>query len=131
MTSDNLQSGESMKHDKNNPLPGEAMNIALDYDGTFERYPAFWSEFVSLCARYGNTVFIVTARHSQRDLTPDIIEAQKIVPVIFTNGVAKRWFLTHSDDGFSPDVWIDDKPESILHNSNMTVEELAAWRALR
>lgn len=104
------------------------MNIALDYDDTYNRAPAMWLAFARLAMKDGHDVRIVTARDENHDRTAPLIELEKHLPVIYTKGIAKRWFLSHFGDGFTADVWIDDKPESILGNTTSTPDDLAAWR---
>lgn len=107
------------------------MRIALDYDLTYSIDPAFWQSFAGLAAMAGHDVRIVTFRDARLDRTTPLIEAEKIVPVIYTGGIAKRWFCEHFGDGFLPDVWIDDRPESVLGNSTATPDFLVEWRATR
>ena len=102
------------------------MKIALDYDDTYTRHPNFWNEFI----RYGSEVFdvdirIVTHRH------PDLDNIGEMpIPIIYTNGVAKKFFCEFYA-GWVPDVWVEDRPETITGNSTATKEWLAEWRATR
>lgn len=104
------------------------MRIALDYDDTYTRAPSFWTAFLSLCREAGHDVRVVTIRDERYDRTAPLATLEGVVPVIYTRGVAKRWFCTHFTDGFMPDVWIDDRPETILRNSDATPDDLLAWR---
>jgi hypothetical protein len=105
------------------------LKIALDYDKTFNLDPDFWSEFEILAHKYKHEVRIVTARSPKLDrLSKDRV---RDIPVIYCDGVAKRFVCTHfADDykGWIPDVWIDDKPESVDKNSTATREILEEWR---
>lgn len=101
------------------------MNIALDYDDTYSKSPGFWSKFIELAEHYYHDVRIVTHRHPVKD---DLGWFQ--VPVYYTNGVAKKWWLEANTD-WTPDVWIEDSPEAILFNSKKTKEELEEWRKIR
>lgn len=107
------------------------MRIALDYDDTYSLDPGFWKQFVWTAEVAGHEVCIVTVRDERHDRTPPLIEVEKMIRVIYTRGVAKRWFLSHFGDGFVPDVWIDDRPESIIENSAFTPDGLAEWRSTR
>ena len=104
------------------------MKIALDYDQTYSLDPWFWNQFIFLCECSGHDVRIVTIRDPKLDRIDKLQELEKKVQVIYTNGVAKKWFLSHFGEGFTPDIWIDDKPESILNNSTATPEWLVEWR---
>jgi len=107
------------------------MKIALDYDNTYTLDPGFWSDFVLAAILHGHEVRIVTIRDERHDRTAPLARLEKEIPVIYTRGVAKKWFLTHFGEGFTPDIWIDDKPETILENSTFSPDGLAQWRAER
>lgn len=107
------------------------MRIALDYDGTFTLSPKTWLDFIALAQVEGHDIRIVTVRDDRYDRTAPLRELEQNAPIIYTRGVAKRWFVTHFGDGFVPDIWIDDKPESILENSNAAPDWLANWRIER
>ncbi|RUX60149.1 hypothetical protein [Mesorhizobium sp. M7A.F.Ca.CA.002.12.1.1] len=107
------------------------MKIALDYDQTYSADPYFWQGVIKLAQHAGHEIRIVTARDDRFDRTEPLIHVEQIVPVIYCRGVAKKWHLTHFGDGFVPDIWIDDKPESITTNSSAPPEGLAEWRANR
>jgi len=107
------------------------LKISLDYDLTYSLDPAFWNLVIEFSKLFGHEVRIVTVRDERYDRTAPLIEAEKIVPVIYTRGVAKKWFMSHFGDGFMPDVWIDDKPESVMHNSTFSPEGLKDWRDTR
>lgn len=105
------------------------MRIALDYDLTYTADPDLWDNFLRVAKRLGHDVRIVTIRDDRHDRTAPLVELEKRLPVMFTRGVAKRFYCTH--EGWHPDIFIDDKPETILFNSETTPEALAAWRAER
>lgn len=107
------------------------MNIALDYDQTYTLNPRFWNDFIERCKADEFDVRVVTIRDERYDRTAPLIKLENKVPVIYTRGVAKRWFCSHFASDFQVDVWIDDKPETIIANSETTPEALAAWRAER
>lgn len=110
------------------------MKIALDYDNTFNLDRDFWTEFAEMAEEWGHEVRIVTARSP----TDDRLASNRVagLPVVYCDGIAKRffcrWFVdkTATDvHGWNPDIWIDDKPESIGQNSSATEEILKNWRA--
>lgn len=103
------------------------MKIALDYDETFTRDPDFWKMFANFAKNVGHEVRIVTARDRTHD---NIDERVGDIPVIYCNGVAK-WFICHHFEDWDPDIWIDDKPQSVHNNSNFTKPDLARWREMR
>ena len=106
------------------------MRIALDYDRTYTADPAFWDYFIGHAFMCGHDVRIVTIRDERHDRTAPLIALEERLPVIYTRGVAKAfWCLHHAQ--WVPDIYIDDKPETITHNSETTPADLAAWRAER
>lgn len=107
------------------------MNIAVDYDGTWSASPNFWAAFVRLAEAHGHRVRVVTARSEIHDRTEPLQAVERIVPVIYTRGIAKRFFLEHFVPDFPVSVWVDDRPESIIANSTFTPEQLVTWRAER
>lgn len=107
------------------------MNIAIDFDNTYTLDPFLWQAFINSAKSSGHDVRIVTARDERFDRTLALAELENRIPVIYCRGVAKKWYLTHFGEGFTVDVWIDDKPESILTNSEFSPDNLAAWRANR
>lgn len=104
------------------------MQIALDYDKTYSADPDFWQAFILLCKRAGHEVRIVTARDERFDRTAGLAEVEQHIAVVYCRGVAKRWYCSHFVPEFQPDIWIDDKPESVFINSETSPEDLAAWR---
>lgn len=109
------------------------MRIALDYDKTYTEDPTAWRLFIFHMRAFGHEVRIVTVRDDRTglDRTQPLIDLEAFVPVVYTRGIAKRWFCSHFTDGWRPDIWIDDKPETILNNSTLTPEQLTEWRAER
>lgn len=106
------------------------MLIALDYDNTYDRTPALWMKFIDLFMREGHTVILATYRDAYFDKTPLLERLEKRIPVYYTRGVAKKWWLEQFApvEHSRPDVWIDDRPEAILYNSGLNREELFEWR---
>lgn len=107
------------------------MRIALDYDRTYTLHPALWDAFLVLLQHNGHDCRVVTARSPVLDRTEALVELERKVPVIYTNGIAKHFHCTHWTCGWEPDVWIDDKVVNILHNSTTSPEDLVKWRTER
>lgn len=107
------------------------MHLALDYDKTWTLDPPFWAAFAEFATMRGHEVRIVTIRDERFDRTAPLTALEQHLPVIYTRGVAKRWYCSHFAPDFPVDVWIDDRPETILYNSTTTPADLAAWRAER
>ena len=82
------------------------MNIALDYDGTYNRDLKLWDEFIFNAVNRGHDIRIVTFRHADFP-----IEDNPGIPVLYTNGKPKREYCVEVD--FFVDIWIDDMPELI------------------
>jgi hypothetical protein len=102
------------------------MKIALDYDGTYDKAPELWDRFIEDALDLGHDVRIVTHRHHELDNIDDMIPEDIII--IYTDGVAKKWYCEHRHDLWTPDVWIDDRPKSILENGPLTQEQVEEWR---
>jgi len=107
------------------------MRIALDFDQTVTLDPEFWRAFIRLAQDAGHDIRIVTARDDKLDRTAMVASMESLCPVIYTRGIAKRWFCGHFGGNFQPDVWIDDRPEAVIANSPTTPEDLARWREER
>ena len=107
------------------------LKIALDYDETYSRDPEFWDMFIQLCRARKYDVRIVTVRDERFDRSAELVAVEKKLPVIYTRGVAKQWYCSHFADGFNPEIWIDDRPKSILENSSLAPDDLAKWREER
>ena len=108
------------------------MNIALDYDLTYSKDPEFFHAIIGLARNFaGHDIRVVTIRDDRFDRTPPLVAVEATVPIIYTRGVAKKWYLTHFGDGFIPDIWVDDKSESVFNNSTATPKILAEWRGNR
>lgn len=105
------------------------MKIAIDYDKTYTADPELWNNFITMCLNMGHTPFICTYRDDRYDKTDDLIFLeQDDVEVVYTRGVAKKWWCEQFGPG-NVDIWIDDKPERIFQNSDFPIEQLKAWRA--
>lgn len=102
------------------------MQISLDYDDTYTLDPDMWDNFIAIALNSGHDIRIVTARSPVHDIIPQ----EFIIPIIYCDGVAKRFVCHHYHD-FDPDVWVDDKPENIENNSTASRDWLAEWRLTR
>lgn len=107
------------------------MKIALDYDHTYSADPEFWDGFVNLARMRGHDIRVVTARDDRFDRTGRLVQLEYKLPVIYCRGIGKKWYCERFVDDFVPDVWIDDRPESVTANSTNPVAGLAEWRATR
>lgn len=109
------------------------MKIALDYDKTYSLDPEFWDIVISAARAFDHDVRIVTIRDPRYDRTAPLLEVEKKLPVVYTRGMAKKAWLTNNGagDNWFPDVWIDDKPETIGLNSGLDQEGLKKWREER
>lgn len=105
------------------------MKIAVDYDGTYSEDPDLWYGFMCDARVAGHEVFVVTFRDDRFDVNDDLLFLEEDdFDVYYTRGVAKRWWCNQFGPG-KVCVWIDDKPEAILYNSEFGTEDLAVWRA--
>lgn len=106
------------------------MKIALDFDNTYTLDPEFWDDFIRNSYDSGHTVGIVTVRHPYWDAHPllDFLFCEFGIHVIFTDGRAKKDFC--KELGVEFDVWIDDRPQTVLENSpwKHSSPDLKKWR---
>ncbi|QIG73079.1 hypothetical protein EVB99_088 [Rhizobium phage RHph_N3_19] len=101
------------------------MKIALDYDGTYTQDPEIWDLFLYNFWQRGHDVRVVTHRHAELDKIEDLPLGTQI---IYTDGVAKKWYCEHREPFWVPDIWIDDKPKGILENGPLDMETIQKWR---
>lgn len=105
------------------------MRIALDYDNTYTADPTFWDLFIEMAKTAGHEVRMVTYRNEVFDQCRGLTVLHKRgVKIHWTRGVAKRWWMEQFGGGWIPEIWIEDKPEAILHNSSTSANDLAFWR---
>jgi hypothetical protein len=83
----------------------ELLRIALDYDGTFTADPALWLDFIGKAEAAGHDVVCVTMRYPHEAIPPAMP-----CDVIYTSRKAKAVAV-------KADIWIDDKPHWLLHDS--------------
>lgn len=105
------------------------MRIALDFDNTYTLDPTGWDMVIDIWKGRGHDVRCVTARSATEDRTAPIVDLERRIPVIYTNGIAKAYICQYLD--WVPDVWVDDKVININNNSTTSPEKLADWRATR
>ena len=88
------------------------LKIAVDYDNTFTANPVLVRRLIRVMAA-SEDVRIVTYRHSIFQGNDELIEIAKSlgIEVIFCGGMQKKAVCTIL--GWIPDIWIDDRPESI------------------
>lgn len=88
------------------------MLIALDYDNTWTKAPDLWAQLVKTFKAQGHRFVCITSRENtctnHQELSTSIGQH---MPVIYCNHTAKA---KHAKaQGYKPDVWIDDRPETI------------------
>lgn len=83
------------------------MIFSLDYDGTYDRAPEFWNEFVASAEKAGHKVICLTMRYPHEPV-------EMPCKVIYTSRAAKKPFADRA--GIKIDVWIDDSPRWLLHD---------------
>jgi acid phosphatase class B len=90
------------------------MIIALDYDQTFTLDPDFWREVIHKAKEKGHDIRVVTSRWPEKEPGVCKIISQMFtdIPIHFTCKKPKRQFMKKL--GLKVDVWIDDRPESII-----------------
>jgi hypothetical protein len=89
---------------------GKFVNVSLDYDDTYSLDPKTWDKIINILLKANHNVYCVTKRYEH--LADDIKEALDI-PIIFVpKGKSKG--LEVFNRGIKIDVWIDDKPLSII-----------------
>ena len=110
------------------------MKIGLDYDNTYTADPALWDEFITHSFERGHEVIIYTARNEKLDNNDELRRLSKTIRVVFCDGVAKKHIArveAQHTEGHKIDIWIDDKPESVIQNSIATLDQLVEWRKVR
>ena len=88
------------------------MLIALDYDNTWTKSPVLWAQIVSLFKSHGHNFICVTSRADTIDNRRQLNESIGVLmPIIYCNHTPKKKQAKQA--GFKPDIWIDDRPETI------------------
>ena len=84
------------------------MNIAIDYDDTYTLDKKLWNKIIYMFVDAGHNVFCVTKRYKE---LADDIRADMGVPIIYAT---KSKLEAVANLNLKIDVWIDDKPQSII-----------------
>ena len=94
------------------------MTIGLDYDDTWTADPKFWRKFVHMALDAGHTVIMVTQRCRCYPEQVEDVEAEigSLIPIIFAGDplLPQSKSQAARTVGYEVDIWIDDRPESIL-----------------
>lgn len=99
------------------------MRISLDYDGTYTVNPMLWDDFIDSCVDHGIDIVVVTFRGPEFPIDHD----PRGVKIYYTSGMGKDQYM--KEQGVPIDIWIDDMPELIHHDSAWTQEEKERWAA--
>lgn len=81
------------------------MNIAIDYDLTYDRDPELWESFIKLAESRGHKVWCVTKREPE-------LPVPLTIPVIYTSRKAKLDIVRAHR--IEIEIWIDDNVLGIL-----------------
>ena len=84
------------------------MNIAIDYDDTFTLDKKLWNKIINMFVDAGHNVYCVTKRY--KEIADDIREDMSI-PIIYAT---KSKLEAVRNANIKIDIWIDDKPQSII-----------------
>ena len=84
------------------------MNVAIDYDGTYDTNPKIWGALIALLKKENHKVYCITKRYSSH--AHDIKEALDI-PIIFAK---HSKIVAAQKAGIKIDIWIENNPASIL-----------------
>lgn len=103
--------------------------FCLDYDKTYDADPQLWDLLIPYIQRR-HEVIVATYRDDRFDRTALLDELSSRIPVYYTRGVAKRWWLEQfaPEEHANPNIWIDDNPEAIFNNSKLPRDDLILWR---
>jgi hypothetical protein len=125
-----LEEVEAMTLISHSTTNSKGLLICLDYDKTYDRAPPLWDGFIELCSFLGHTVILATYRDERMDNTDLLLDLSKRIPVYYTRGVAKKWWIEQfaEEAHAHPDIWIDDNPQAIFENSRLSREGLIKWR---
>lgn len=97
------------------------IKVAVDYDDTFTLNPALMSRLTRVLKSAGCEVKIVTWRHSIAEGNNILEMASKHleIDVIYCGGQPKQAICKYL--GWEPDVWVDDKPETIPDRATLGI----------
>jgi hypothetical protein len=96
----------------------QSLNIALDFDGTFDRDPHLWGGLIENARYGGHQVFIVTCREGtpeDRETIAELLGRGGVdkATVLFTNRRSKVDYMKNVAK-IRIDIWIDDDPETLV-----------------
>jgi hypothetical protein len=96
------------------------VKFALDLDGTMDRCPEFWRDFINNATNDQHRVYIVTCRPPTRENKDVILEffekyaiSRNLGHVYFTSGQPKEQYMRELW-GVYVDIWIDNDPATIV-----------------
>lgn len=96
---------------------GSGLLISIDFDQTFTAAPGLWRSFIREAVDRGNRVCCVTRREDSEKNREEIRlafgDAFSALAGLVLAGPDRRKRSAAGEAGLSPDVWIDDKPETI------------------
>lgn len=116
---------------------GEGLLISIDFDQTFTAAPGLWRSFIREAVDRGNRVCCVTRREDSEKNREEIRlafgDAFSALAGLVLAGPDRRKRSAAGEAGLSPDIWIDDKPETIpeepTQRAALKVSTLAGARA--
>jgi len=119
------------------PGTAQGLLISLDFDQTFTAAPGLWRSFMTEALARGNRVCCVTRREDTEENREELRLAfgehfGDLAGVVLV-GPDRRKRSAAADAGLSPDIWIDDKPETVPEpeeTRGLRVSSLAAARAV-
>jgi HK97 family phage prohead protease len=119
------------------PGTAQGLLISLDFDQTFTAAPGLWRSFMTEALARGNRVCCVTRREdneqNREELRLAFGEHFGDLAGVVLAGPDRRKRSAAADAGLSPDIWIDDKPETVPESEEtrgLRVSSLAAARAV-
>ena len=89
--------------------------IALDYDGSYSLMPELFDCIIEKATSLGYKVILVTMRYPEEVDDGLFAVMDKVEETYFTSRQAKLPFLVLK--GVHPDLWVDDNPIWLLHDS--------------
>jgi hypothetical protein len=89
--------------------------IAVDYDGSYSSMPELFDCIIDKAQSLGYKVILVTMRYPEEADEGLLAVMGKVEETYFTSRRAKLPYLRIK--GIKPDLWIDDSPVWLLHDS--------------
>lgn len=91
--------------------------ISIDFDGTLTDIPEALSAMVASLRTSGHRVIVTTRRYKTDESAAEVDEllqrhSIEVDRIIFAGPLSKR--MAVASIGESVDIWVDDKPESIV-----------------